>query len=147
MVFIKEEREDMKIEEVFRVKHEDTEDQTKMAFVKEEREDMKVEEVFSLKQEEQTDLTVLKVESQELNEMEDKNHHDFMTREKSTKKTSSQKRVQMAKSTSLFTCCQCGKCFSQKRKLVLHMRVHTGEKPFTCQQCGKSFSQNGNLRN
>ncbi len=34
----------MKIEETFRVKHEDTETQTKMVFIKEEREDMKIEE-------------------------------------------------------------------------------------------------------
>ncbi len=33
----------MKIEELFRVKHEDTEKQTKMAFIKEESEDMKIE--------------------------------------------------------------------------------------------------------
>ncbi len=44
MVFIKEESEDMKIEEAFRVKHEDTEEQTKMVFIKEESEDMKIEE-------------------------------------------------------------------------------------------------------
>ncbi len=44
MAFIKEESEDMKIEETFRVKHEDTEEQTKMVFIKEESEDMKIEE-------------------------------------------------------------------------------------------------------
>ncbi len=47
MVFIKEESEDIKIEEAFRVKHEDTETQTKMVFIKEESEDMKIEETFS----------------------------------------------------------------------------------------------------
>ncbi len=46
MAFIKEESEDMKIEETFRVKHEDTEEQTKMEFIKEESEDMKIEETF-----------------------------------------------------------------------------------------------------
>ncbi len=51
MVFIKEESEDMKIEEAFRVKHEDTEEQTKMVFIKEEREDMKIEETFRVKHE------------------------------------------------------------------------------------------------
>ncbi len=45
-MFIKEEREDMKIEEAFRVKHEDTETQTRCAFIKEESEDMKIEETF-----------------------------------------------------------------------------------------------------
>ncbi|KAL1268633.1 hypothetical protein QQF64_033996, partial [Cirrhinus molitorella] len=49
MAFIKEESEDMKIEEAFRVKHEDTEEQTKMAFIKEEREDTRIEEAFRSK--------------------------------------------------------------------------------------------------
>ncbi|KTG46462.1 hypothetical protein cypCar_00015929 [Cyprinus carpio] len=44
MVFIKEESDYAKIEEAFRVKHEDTEEQqTEMAFIKEESEDMKIE--------------------------------------------------------------------------------------------------------
>ncbi len=61
-MFIKEESEDMKIEETFRVKHEDTEEQTEMAFIKEESEDFRIEEVFSLKQdtEEQTKMCLLK---------------------------------------------------------------------------------------
>ncbi len=42
----------MKIEETFRVKHEDTETQTKMVFIKEESEDMKIEETFRVKHEE-----------------------------------------------------------------------------------------------
>ncbi|KAL1250526.1 hypothetical protein QQF64_018322, partial [Cirrhinus molitorella] len=50
MAFIKEESEDVKTEEAFRVKHEDTEDQTKMVFIKEESEDLKIEDT-----EEQTD--------------------------------------------------------------------------------------------
>ncbi len=57
MVFIKEESEDMKIEETFRVKQEDTEEQTKMVFIKEESEDMKIEETFSLKQEDTEEQT------------------------------------------------------------------------------------------
>ncbi|KAL1276151.1 hypothetical protein QQF64_035774, partial [Cirrhinus molitorella] len=103
MAFNKEESEDMKIEEKFRVKHEDTEEQTDlmplkeesqdslysesvhpkhefsrwqvMAFIKEESEEMRIEETFRIKHEdieEQTDLMLLKKESEELNEMEDK---------------------------------------------------------------------------
>ncbi len=49
MAFIKEESEDMKIEETFKVKHEDTEEQTTMVFIKEENEDMKIEETFRVK--------------------------------------------------------------------------------------------------
>ncbi len=53
----------MKIEEAFRVKHEDTETQTKMAFIKEESEDMKIEETFRVKHEDtetQTKMCLLK---------------------------------------------------------------------------------------
>ncbi len=56
-MFIKEEREDMKIEETFRVKHEDTETQTKMVFIKEESEDMKIEETFRVKHEDTEEQT------------------------------------------------------------------------------------------
>ncbi len=52
----------MKIEEAFRVKHEDTETQTKM-FIKEESEDMKIEETFRVKHEDtetQTKMCLLK---------------------------------------------------------------------------------------
>ncbi len=51
MVFIKDESEDMKIEEAFRVKHEDTEKQTKMEFIKDESKDVKIEESFRVKHE------------------------------------------------------------------------------------------------
>ncbi len=53
----------MKIEEAFRVNHEDTEKQTKMVFIKEEREDMKIEEAFRVNHEdteEQTKMCLLK---------------------------------------------------------------------------------------
>jgi len=51
MVFIKDESKDMKIEEAFRVKHEDTETQTKMVFIKDESKDVKIEEAFRVKHE------------------------------------------------------------------------------------------------
>ncbi|CAM4568624.1 unnamed protein product [Leuciscus chuanchicus] len=72
-----------------------------MASIKEESEDMKIEETFRVKQEdteEQTDLMALKEEGPELNDMEGKdqyeNYHDFMAGEKSTEteKSSSRKR-------------------------------------------------------
>ncbi len=57
MAFIKEESEDMMIEETFRVKNEHTEEQTKMVFIKEEREDMKIEETFRVKHEDTDEKT------------------------------------------------------------------------------------------
>ncbi|KTF96734.1 hypothetical protein cypCar_00037522 [Cyprinus carpio] len=55
MEFIKEESEDIKIEETF--KQEDTEEQTKMEFIKEESEEIKIEETFRVKREDTEEQT------------------------------------------------------------------------------------------
>ncbi|XP_077091400.1 uncharacterized protein LOC143742433 isoform X2 [Siphateles boraxobius] len=57
MASIKEESEEMRIEEVFSVKQENTEEQTKMSLIKEESEDLKIEETFSVKQEDTEEQT------------------------------------------------------------------------------------------
>ncbi|XP_016387034.1 gastrula zinc finger protein XlCGF9.1-like, partial [Sinocyclocheilus rhinocerous] len=140
MVFIKEESEDVKIEETFRVKHEDTE--------------------------EQTGLMALKEESQELNETKEKDQnekqHDFKPGEKligcsQNEKNSKPKKSQKTQSTTLnsqmriptgerpFTCQQCGEIFNRKESLKVHKKIHIEKKQFICSQCGKIFTREGHL--
>ncbi|XP_068112803.1 zinc finger protein 84-like isoform X2 [Hyperolius riggenbachi] len=44
-----------------------------------------------------------------------------------------------------FSCSVCGKGFLRKAHLLVHHKIHSGERPFSCTECGKSFSQRGHL--
>ncbi|XP_028011496.2 zinc finger protein 396 [Eptesicus fuscus] len=44
-----------------------------------------------------------------------------------------------------FACDVCAKAFSRSAVLIQHRRTHTGERPYKCHECGKAFSQSSNL--
>ncbi|XP_015241184.1 PREDICTED: zinc finger protein 62 homolog isoform X1 [Cyprinodon variegatus] len=46
---------------------------------------------------------------------------------------------------NMLKCSYCGRLFKFLSQLVVHQRIHTGERPFKCDECGRGFTKNSNL--
>ena len=45
------------------------------------------------------------------------------------------------------SCPECSATFKKPGRLLVHMRVHTGERPFSCPRCDSSFKRSDHLKN
>ncbi|XP_047999039.1 oocyte zinc finger protein XlCOF8.4-like [Leguminivora glycinivorella] len=55
-------------------------------------------------------------------------------------------RVAHSKNRKLFVCVTCGKSFTAKSTLMMHIRTHNGEKKFVCQHCPKTYTRASYLK-
>lgn len=65
----------------------------------------------------------------------------------SSKSPKVKKKYPRKSSGDKYICQHCAKAFAHQSNLIVHVRLHTGEKPYLCQECGKAFSETGKLRN
>ncbi|XP_058627168.1 zinc finger protein 679-like [Onychostoma macrolepis] len=139
-----------------------------MAFIKEESEDIKIEETFTIKQEETEEQTGLIEENKETEELiEAGEKHQVKTEEISWSSSLKNDNIgftcsHCGKSFSCkqnldldiifhrggkpYACDECKKIFTIKGNRTEHMKIHTAEKPHTCGRCGKCFPQKQNIR-
>ncbi|KAM3913580.1 uncharacterized protein RB166_018836 [Leptodactylus fuscus] len=45
-----------------------------------------------------------------------------------------------------YNCSTCGKCFTNLSYLITHGKIHAGEKRYSCPDCGVSFTRSSNLK-